>query len=53
MQNFPFNKNLFWDVDIQKLDLQKSKNFIVERVLVRGGMSDVKKKFHFINMMKL
>lgn len=45
MQDFPFHKNLFWDIDIQKIDLQKSKNFIVERVLVRGGMSDVKKIF--------
>jgi hypothetical protein len=45
MQPLPFSKNLFWDVDTQKIDIEKNKNFIIERVLVRGGMSDVKKIF--------
>lgn len=45
MQKFPFDKSLFWDVDIQKMNIEKNKKFIIERVLVRGGMSDVKKIF--------
>jgi hypothetical protein len=45
MQIIPFQKNLFWDVEMEKMDLEKNKNFIIERVLVRGGMSDVKKIF--------
>jgi hypothetical protein len=45
MQVLPFDKNLFWDVDIQKIDIKKNNKFIIERVLVRGGMNDVKKIF--------
>jgi hypothetical protein len=36
------NKSLFWDVNPEKLDWKKNRRFIVERVLVRGGMIDVK-----------
>jgi len=43
MNNFPFSKTLFWDVDINEIDLSINKDFIIERVLVRGGMGDVKK----------
>jgi hypothetical protein len=43
MTNFPFSKTLFWDVNINELDLSDNKNFIIERVLVRGGMKDMKK----------
>ena len=45
MRPFPITKTLFWDIDISKADVDKSKNFIIERVLARGGMSDVKKIF--------
>lgn len=43
MINFPFSKTLFWDINITEIDLLKNKDFIIERVLVRGGMNDVKK----------
>jgi len=43
MSNFPFNKTLFWDIDNAKVNLQQKKQFIIQRVLVRGGMTDVKK----------
>ena len=36
------SKSLFWDVNPEKLDWQKNSCFIIERVLVRGGMTDVK-----------
>ncbi len=35
-----FTPSLFWDVDRESLDLQKSKAFIINRVLGRGQMSD-------------
>jgi hypothetical protein len=37
-----FNKSLFWDVNPEKLDWERNKRFIIERVLVRGGMNDVR-----------
>lgn len=43
MENFPFSKNLFWDADLSKTDILRHKLFIIQRVLVRGGMQDVKK----------
>ena len=43
MDNFPFSKSLFWDADLSKTDIQRNKSYIIQRVLVRGGMEDVKK----------
>ena len=37
-----FNKNLFWDVNPENLEWDKNSRFIIERILVRGGMNDVK-----------
>ncbi len=37
-----FNKSLFWDINPENLEWQKNSHFIIERVLVRGGMTDVK-----------
>jgi hypothetical protein len=42
MQNFPFSKTLFWDIDENNIDLTAKKEFIIPRVFVRGGMKDVK-----------
>jgi hypothetical protein len=36
------NKSLFWDINPENLDWQRNSRFIIERVLVRGGMNDVK-----------
>jgi len=36
-----FSSHLFWDVNRAKLDLEKNKNIIVERVLQRGSRSDL------------
>jgi hypothetical protein len=42
MQKFPFSvKNLFWDVDVELLDVQKHKCFIIERVLEKGSFTSV------------
>jgi hypothetical protein len=36
------SKTLFWDVDIKKLDNEKSKHFIIGRVLDFGTLEDWK-----------
>ncbi len=43
-----FEKNLFWDVNPGKLDWEKNSRFIIERVMVRGGMKDVKNYYEII-----
>jgi len=42
--SFPFSQYLFWDTPIEKIDTEKHKNYIVERVLTRGLLSD----FYFL-----
>ncbi len=34
------SKTLFWDVNPEKLDWQKDKQFMIERTFDRGGMKD-------------
>ena len=34
-------KSLFWDLDIDKLDEQKNKRIIIERVFSRGDIQDL------------
>lgn len=36
----PFSSNLFWDIDLTDLDLEKHASFIVNRVLDYGTMKD-------------
>ncbi len=36
-----FDKNLFWDVNPEKLDWERNSRFIIGRVMVRGGMNDM------------
>jgi len=33
-------QSLFWDVDLESLDPQKHKKFIVKRILERGDLED-------------
>ena len=35
-----FSDQCFWDMDYRKLDLKNDKNFIIERVVSRGGSKD-------------
>jgi len=35
-----FSKNLFWDIDLETLDMEKHAAYIVERVLDHGRMED-------------
>lgn len=42
--DFPFSQYLFWDTPIEKIDIEKHKNYIIERVLSRGLLAD----FYFL-----
>jgi len=39
-KDIKFSKHLFWDVDVNNLDMDKHKEFIVGRVLDYGLMED-------------
>jgi len=39
-KDIKFSENLFWDVDENELDMDKHKEFILERVLDYGFMED-------------
>ncbi|MBP9213810.1 MAG: hypothetical protein KBF36_04620 [Chitinophagaceae bacterium] len=39
-KKFPFSQYLFWDAAIEKIDVQKNKRYIIERVLTRGFLED-------------
>ena len=40
IDDMKFSEHLFWDVDVGELDMEKHKEFIVERVLNYGFMND-------------
>ena len=48
---FSFSPNLFWDIDIDSLDLDKNKRYVIQRVLEYGTLSDwmIIKSFYGIN----
>lgn len=35
-------KALFWDIDLDALDPERNKRFIIERILARGDVDDVR-----------
>jgi peptide methionine sulfoxide reductase MsrA len=42
-----FSKGCFWDQDYSKLDPQKNKNYIIARVISRGGSHDELELFRY------
>ncbi len=42
INKYPFSPNLFWDVNISSLEMEKDKRFIIQRVLEYGTLSDWK-----------
>lgn len=40
-----FSRNLFWDADVADLDLQRNRRYVVQRVLERGTLDDLKSAF--------
>jgi hypothetical protein len=42
-----FNKYIFWDIDYEKINFEKQKLFVIERVLVMGDETDERKLFNY------
>jgi hypothetical protein len=42
-----FSPQCFWDMDYNKLDFETDKNFIIARVVSRGGSNDELELFKF------
>lgn len=40
MNKLYFDKALFWDIDLNNLDIKKHSKFIIERVIKRGSLED-------------
>lgn len=45
--------NLFWDVDVDKLNSLNHKRFIVERVLEKGNFASIKWLFQSYNLSEI
>lgn len=39
-KEFPFSQYLFWDTPVAMIDIKLHKKYIIERVLVKGFLSD-------------
>ena len=37
-----FQKQIFWDVDLDKLDIDEKANFVIPRVFERGDVDDIR-----------
>lgn len=51
--NFPFNHRLFWDVDLNQIDLKKHDKFIIVRIFERGDVEDIRQCRRFYNPEKI
>ena len=43
-------KNLFWDVDPATIDTEKNRRYVIERVLERGGLDDIRSTLRYYTM---
>ncbi len=48
-----FSKTLFWDTDVTALHPEKSKFYIIERVVTRGNLSDWKKMLSLYSLKEI
>ena len=48
-----FSKHLFWDVEIDKLDIETDKSFIIQRVLEYGLLDDWKLIYSYYGLKKI
>ena len=51
--NATFSKNLFWDADERTLDLQRNRKYVVQRVLERGTVQDLRTAFDYYGLAKV
>lgn len=42
-----FSENLFWDADPSLLDYDANRKYVIERVVTRGTLDDVRKAFAY------
>ena len=47
---YEFSKNLFWDADQSDIDMQRNKRYIIQRVLERGTVEDLRSVFHMYGL---
>ena len=40
-------QSLFWDTDIKTIDLNKHKRYVIERIIMRGRIEEVRAMFAF------
>lgn len=45
--NLTLRANLFWDVDVQTINLQKHKVSVIERIVTRGRWEEFKEMMQF------
>lgn len=50
MQASGFSKNLFWDADESSVDLEINRAYVIQRVLERGTVSDLRKLFAYYTL---
>ncbi|MCL2073011.1 MAG: hypothetical protein FWH18_03755 [Marinilabiliaceae bacterium] len=48
-----FHGRIFWDINLDKLDYDKSANFIIERVFERGDVEDIRQCRRYYNEEKV
>ncbi len=47
---YTFSNNLFWDADPADMDLQRNRRYVVQRVLERGTLDDLRSAFHIYGL---
>lgn len=50
MFSLNISKNLFWDIDIRKIDDIQNKRLIIERVFTMGNLQDIKAVVRFYGL---
>ena len=50
MSRDDFSENLFWDADPSDLDFERNKRYVVQRVLERGTVNDLRVAFHLYGL---
>ncbi|HRN41510.1 MAG: hypothetical protein KF732_04530 [Flavobacteriales bacterium] len=51
--SFPFNSRLFWDVDLNQIDVNQYHDFIIVRIFERGDVEDIRQCRRFYNNSKI
>ncbi len=51
--NPKFEKRIFWDVDFDNIDYQKSDQFVIQRVFERGDVNDIRECRRFYGIEKI